>query len=32
MLSRFFSWIRRRFSKGNKKGHDGFSDNPFLIL
>jgi hypothetical protein len=32
MLTRFFSWIRRRFTKGNKKINDGFNDNPYLIF
>lgn len=32
MLTRFFSWIRRRFTKGNKKINDGFKDNPYLIF
>jgi len=32
MITRFFSWIKRRFTKDNKKGKDGFSDNPYLIL
>jgi len=32
MLTRIFSWIKRRFTKENKKLSDGFSDNPFLIL
>jgi hypothetical protein len=32
MLVKFITWIKRRFSKGNKKITDGFSDNPYLIL
>gem|GEM_PF-5780005 len=32
MITRFFSWIKRRFTKDNKKAIDGFNDNPFLIL
>jgi hypothetical protein len=32
MITRLFSWIRRRFTKGNKKLTDGFNDNPYLIF
>jgi hypothetical protein len=32
MITRLFSWIRRRFTKGNKTAIDGFKDNPYLIL
>lgn len=32
MITKFFSWFKRRFKRGNKTGADGLHDNPFLIL